>query len=143
MNRIKELRKAYKLSQKEFASILKVHQTAVSQWEKERTAPDIEILKKMAHYFNVSVDFILGLESWNDWSKSYSEKIREQMYPTGSLFDSRPIKMTDEDAKMMKAFYKSRNSNDPVLKALLAAIDKRIGEIGQKDEKEKAESKNE
>lgn len=62
MNKIKELRVSHNLSQQKLANILNVHQTAVSQWEKGRTCPDMEILKKIADFFNVSVDYLLGRE---------------------------------------------------------------------------------
>ena len=57
---IRTLRKNAGLSQQELANILNVHQTAVSQWETFRTAPDIETLSKMAKLFNTSIDAITG-----------------------------------------------------------------------------------
>jgi repressor LexA len=68
MNTIKELRKSKKLSQKDLAEILNVHQTAVSQWEQNRTMPDIDMIKKLAKYFGVTTDYILG-DSQTDNSK--------------------------------------------------------------------------
>ncbi len=62
MNRIKELRKKHGLSQQGLADILHVHQTAVSQWENDKTAPDLDNLQQMAKLFNVSTDYILGQE---------------------------------------------------------------------------------
>lgn len=62
MSRIKELRLDKGLSQESLAKILNVHQTAVSQWEKSRTMPDIELLTKMARHFDVSIDYLLGNE---------------------------------------------------------------------------------
>lgn len=59
-NNIKMVRKKSGLSQKEFAAILNVHQTAVSQWETGRTTPDIEILSRMANLFNTTIDEITG-----------------------------------------------------------------------------------
>lgn len=62
MNRIKELRKANGYSQEKLASILSVHQTAISQWETGRTLPDIELAHRIARLFSVSIDYLLGLE---------------------------------------------------------------------------------
>jgi len=59
MNRIKMLRKEKGISQLELAKALNVHQTAVSQWEMERTAPDMSVIVLLADFFSVSVDFIL------------------------------------------------------------------------------------
>lgn len=60
MNTIKRLRKQKGLTQLELADLLNVHQTAVSQWEQDRTNPDIETYKKMASIFDVSLDLLLG-----------------------------------------------------------------------------------
>lgn len=63
MNIIYELRKSKNISQQKLAKFLNVHQTAVSQWEKGRTMPDIETLKKLSDFFGVSTDYILGNEN--------------------------------------------------------------------------------
>ena len=60
MNRIKELRKRLGLSQDSLADILHVHQTAISQWERGLTSPDIDNLQHMSELFSVSVDYLLG-----------------------------------------------------------------------------------
>lgn len=60
MSVINDLRKNSGLSQKEFADLFNVHQTAVSQWETGKTTPDKETLIKIANYFGVSIDYLLG-----------------------------------------------------------------------------------
>ena len=60
MSVINDLRKKTGLSQKEFADLFNVHQTAVSQWETGKTTPDKETLIKIANYFGVSIDYLLG-----------------------------------------------------------------------------------
>lgn len=60
MNNIKELRKKMGLSQEGLAQLLHVHQTAISQWERGTTLPDIDNLQHMSEYFSVSVDYLLG-----------------------------------------------------------------------------------
>lgn len=62
MNRIKELRNQRKISQLKLAKELNVHQTAVSQWEQNRTSPDSQLLPDIAAYFGVSVDYLLGID---------------------------------------------------------------------------------
>lgn len=61
MNRVKELRKINGYSQQKLAKALKVHQTAISQWETGRTSPDIEVATEMAQLFNVSLEYLLGI----------------------------------------------------------------------------------
>jgi len=60
MNRIQKLRKDFGLSQRELAKTIKVHQTAISQWETGKTFPDMDTAKALADYFRVSIDYILG-----------------------------------------------------------------------------------
>ena len=59
MNIIKELRSEKNLTQAQLASLCGVHQTAVSQWEKGRTAPDTNSLKILSDVLGVSVDTLL------------------------------------------------------------------------------------
>lgn len=59
MNQIKSIRVSAGLTQAQFAQMLNVHQTAVSQWEQEKTKPDLETVKRISELFHVSVDYIL------------------------------------------------------------------------------------
>lgn len=63
MNRIKTLRKAKKLSQTALASKLHVDTSAVSQWETEKTNPSFETAVKLASFFGVSVEYMMGLDA--------------------------------------------------------------------------------
>jgi transcriptional regulator with XRE-family HTH domain len=59
--RIKILRQQKDLSQQELAKIVGKTQQAVGLWEKEGgNEPDHETLNKLADYFNVSTDYLLG-----------------------------------------------------------------------------------
>lgn len=55
-SRIKDLRAEAGYSQTQFAALLHVTQSAVSQWEKGRTVPDTEMLKRIASALGVTVD---------------------------------------------------------------------------------------
>lgn len=59
MNRIKELRTAQNLNQKDFAKIIGIAQPTLSGWETGRTQIDYENLNKLADYFCVSLDYLL------------------------------------------------------------------------------------
>lgn len=67
MNRLSELRKAYKLSQTELGKIIGVAQNTLSNWENGNREIDRESLFKLAEYFDVTTDFILGRDSENDF----------------------------------------------------------------------------
>ena len=58
--RIKELRTAHNLSQVEFAHKLSVAKQTVSNWENNNIQPSIDMLVKIADYFGVTTDYLLG-----------------------------------------------------------------------------------
>ena len=60
MHPIKVLRLERRMSQRELAEIIGVNQTAVSKWEIEKAYPDMDSTRKLADFFNVSVDYIHG-----------------------------------------------------------------------------------
>ena len=57
--RIAEIRKNNNKSQEELAEILNTSRQAISKWERGETYPDIDRLKMLASYFNVSIDFCI------------------------------------------------------------------------------------
>lgn len=61
-NRISCLRKQCSLSQEELAEILRISQSSLSKYEKDRLAIPSVVLIQMAEYFKVSVDYILGID---------------------------------------------------------------------------------
>ena len=61
MNRIKELRKQKGITQEELGRILDVGKATISNYESEKRQLTADILQKLAEYFGVSTDEILGL----------------------------------------------------------------------------------
>ncbi len=59
---ITELRQNMKLTQIKLAEILNYSDKAVSKWERGEAVPDITVLKQLADYFGVSVDYLLTRE---------------------------------------------------------------------------------
>ena len=66
MLRLKELRKSKKLTQQQVAEIINTTTTCYNYYEKEKREPSIEILCKLADYYNVSIDYLVGREFTND-----------------------------------------------------------------------------
>ena len=60
MNRIKTLRKNKNLTQVELAKIMGVAQNTLSTWESGRYEPDISATAKLADFFEVSIDYLMG-----------------------------------------------------------------------------------
>lgn len=57
--RLKELRKAKKISQMKLAIDLNMNQNSISRYENEEREADYSTLIKFADYFNVSIDYLL------------------------------------------------------------------------------------
>ena len=60
MNRIKELRRKYPMTQAELAKALHISQASVSGYESGNYEPDFELTKRMADLFGVTIDYLLG-----------------------------------------------------------------------------------
>ena len=58
--RLKELRKEYKLTQKQLALKLGVGQSAIANYEQSLRFPDEKMLRRVADYFSISLDFLMG-----------------------------------------------------------------------------------
>ena len=50
------------MTQTELASLLFTSQDTISLWERNKSLPDVKSVIKMAFIFNVSTDYILGVE---------------------------------------------------------------------------------
>ncbi len=58
--KLKELRKEKGISQLKLAMDLSMNQNSISRYETEERQADYETLIKIADYFNVSIDYLLG-----------------------------------------------------------------------------------
>lgn len=59
--RLREIREARQLSQRQLAEILNVKQNTYSQYETEKRQIPVAMLITLANYYNVSVDYLLCL----------------------------------------------------------------------------------
>jgi transcriptional regulator with XRE-family HTH domain len=70
--RLKDLRKSRPgLTQAKLAEILDVSQQAVGLWERSKNMPSHELVFKIASYFNVTTDYLLG-KSDNPHGESFA-----------------------------------------------------------------------
>ena len=58
--RIREHREAAGMHQDQLAELCRVSRQTISNWERNKTLPDIESLKVMAHEFGTTVDALIG-----------------------------------------------------------------------------------
>ena len=60
--RLLELRKSASLSQQQLAALLQTTNSSVCDWERGRSQPDIPTIIKLAKLFDVTCDYLLGVE---------------------------------------------------------------------------------
>lgn len=60
---VKYFRKKLHMTQDDLALKIGVKRHTVCDWESGRTEPNIACLKKLASLFNITVDFLLGLDN--------------------------------------------------------------------------------
>lgn len=58
--RLKELRELLNLNKKELAEIMGVSSTTIASYESGHREPNFIMLNKLANFFNVSLDYLLG-----------------------------------------------------------------------------------
>lgn len=57
---LKKLRKSKGLTQVQFAKIFNISSGTIAMWETNKRIPDTAMLIKIAEYFDVTVDYLLG-----------------------------------------------------------------------------------
>lgn len=93
--RLKKLRISKGLNQNELAQILNVAKQTVSNWENGNRMPDSEMLVKIADFFDVSVDYLLGRTDYQN-AHIYENEIEgrnvhieydKDIYPDGLTYE--------------------------------------------------------
>ena len=62
--RLQQLRKEKGLKQSELATILNTTQRRISYMESGKVEPDLETLVLLANFFDVSTDYLIGIEDY-------------------------------------------------------------------------------
>ncbi len=76
---IKALRHSANMTQEHLAELLLISPQAVSRWETDAAMPDISLLLPLANLFNVTADYLLGMETYqkDERKAEYDEAFRE------------------------------------------------------------------
>lgn len=61
-DRLQELRRGAGLTQKQVADALNIHSVTYLHYEKDQREPPLELLVRMAVFFDVTTDWLLGVE---------------------------------------------------------------------------------
>src|SRR4051812_6368349 len=103
------LREEKKLTKKAVAEFLKIDQSTYGKYELAKREPDYEILLKLATFFNVSIDYLLGRI---DVRNLQEPKI--EIKPSGnldvSILPEEDIRKVEEYVEMLKQKYNSDGS---------------------------------
>ncbi len=60
-DRLKELRKAHRITQEQLAEIIGVERSSIGKYEgKSKIVPSDDVKTRIAEYFHVSVDYLIG-----------------------------------------------------------------------------------
>ncbi len=104
--RIKKLREKNNLNQLEFSKILNISNTTLSQYEAGNRTPSDEIKEKVADYFNVSVDYLLGR---TEKCSLVDEGLRDEKFYNFDVSNlpEEAIKQIEDYIEFVKQKYKS------------------------------------
>lgn len=95
------LRQERKITQKQLASFIGVTKGSVSKWENRQSMPDIFILPRLAAYFDVSIDELLGYEP-----QLNKEQIKKIYLDLVAEFGTQPFEETMQKSQaLVKKYY--------------------------------------
>lgn len=107
--RLKELRLEADLKQSDLAKIIEVSSSTIGMYEQGRRFPDQDILNKLANYFDISVDYLLGRTKEKNPNPKLDEGIKtiaaHRINPHDDLPDD-AIEKINEYIEMVRLKYK-------------------------------------
>lgn len=99
--RLKSLRKEAGLTQKDMANTFGTSQPSYQQWESGKRKPSKDSLEKLANFFNVSTDYLLGN---SDYKTTLDQDIEEAIQRSVA-YQGNPI--SDKDKQAITDFLKN------------------------------------
>lgn len=105
-NRLKELRQKANITQKELALSINTSQQNIAFYEKGERKPKHEMVEKLADFFNVSTDYLLGK---TDIPDPDSDIDLDTAIDNSVAYDGTPI--TDQDREIIKNYLNEYFSN--------------------------------
>lgn len=102
MNRIKELRTEKGITQADLAKILKISDRAVGYYENGDREPDYSTLLKIATYFDVSIDYLLGVSDIKNTNTDNSTEPKDEwLYAFNNGYND----LEEADKEVLKATF--------------------------------------
>lgn len=99
MKNLRKIRKLSGMTMKDLAERIGVSESAISQYENGKRQPGYETLIELSKIFNVSTDYLLGIED-------------------------NELSVTDADLELIKTYKAAKQSDKEHINALIKAIDK-------------------
>lgn len=97
MLRLKQLRTKRGMSQSELGKIIGVSPSTIGMYEQERRLPEVPTLKRIASFFNVSVDYLLG----NDITVPIND-MNQFLSQAQIIFDGNAVNLSDKDRDILE-----------------------------------------
>lgn len=102
--KIRELRRSAKLTQEQLANKIGVEKSSIGKYETTNVVPSIDVLKKIASTFGVTVDALIGNEKEeqyyiNDEVQQIAQEIHDD--PNLRILFSASRKLSAEDVKFV------------------------------------------
>lgn len=101
-SRFKELREKKKLTQEELGKILNVSRSSIALWESGRRTPGFDTAQKLADFFAVSLDYLLGRtdnpEGLTDEEEQKHIELDEVLSHKKILFYGEPLSLEEKEA---------------------------------------------
>lgn len=94
--RLKELREARGLSQYSFADAFGISQSTIGNWEAGKREPNFDTMQRLADFFGVSVDYLLGRESAPDGPPAPSRPGSQWIPVLGRVAAGTPIEAVED-----------------------------------------------
>lgn len=116
---LSNLRNEAKITQKDLANILGVSRGTIGMYEIGQRDPDTETLKKIAKFFNVSVDYLLGNTNIKNATDS-ADKIAESLNDDPELAQFWDSLKDREDLKLL--FKQTRDMSPNDIKKIIRII---------------------
>jgi len=112
--KIKELRKNSKITQEQLGNAIGVSKMAISYFEKGKKSPGRESLKKIADYFGVTTDYLLGRSEDPELNEEEDKVVSEEGKNIMSLIESLPEderKKAWEQLEMYVTYMQNKKNN--------------------------------
>ncbi len=107
--RIRELREQKNISQKQIADIMHISQSSISEYESGNQQPPLDMIVKLADFFDVSIDYLLGRTDIKISINKLEQKLRTK---SGDVSINDFLRLRNDEKEVIGELIKSFNKYD-------------------------------